>query len=143
MALSILDDKSRKPTEAKLTEVLGRSAELWERLVRHVCEQYAPVAPEWNFAGAKYGWSLRLKRKDRAILYLTPQAGHFLVGVAMGEKAVKAAQGMALLKTTLRLIEEAPRYAEGRGVRMAVATEADLRDAEQLAAAKVGIQPGP
>jgi hypothetical protein len=137
MALSALDDKSRRPTPADLKRVLGKSASLWSELVSHVAEKHAPITEEWNFSGAKYGWSLRLKRKDRVVLYMTPQAGQFLAGIVLGEKAAKAAHEKGLPKPVLALIDAAPRYAEGRGIRFPVSTRADLRAVEQLAAVKM------
>lgn len=137
MALSAFDDKSRPPEPAALKDVLGKSAGLWDRLISHVTAKHAPITEQWNFSGAKFGWSLRLKRKERVVLYMTPQAGHFLVGVVLGEKAAKAAHQSGLPNSILTLIDSAPRYAEGRGIRLAVATREDLLAVQQLAAAKM------
>lgn len=138
MALSAFADKSRPPERAALDQVLGASAGLWQELVSHVTERHAPITEQWNHAGAKYGWSLRLKRKDRIVLYLTPQAGSFLVGVVLGEKAVKAARDSGLPEAVLALVEAAPRYAEGRGLRLTVTRDEDLIAVQKLAAAKMG-----
>lgn len=138
MSLSIFDDKSHRPAPAELTAVLGKSAALWEALVAHTAEAHPPLKQEWNFAGAKYGWSMRLKRRDRVVLYMTPQAGHFLVGVALGEKAAAAAHSARLTENVLALIDNAPRYAEGRGIRFPVTRRSDVAAAEMLAALKMG-----
>jgi hypothetical protein len=137
MALSSFDDKSHPPKPAELKKVLGKSAGLWDELVSHVTGSHPPITEQWNFSGAKYGWSLRLKRKDRIVLYLTPQAGVFLAGIVLGEKAAKAAHESGLPDSTLTLIDSAPRYAEGRGIRLAVATRRDLLAVKQLAALKM------
>jgi len=137
MALSALDDKSRKPNKAMLAETLGRSGALWEKLVDHLKSEYQPLSEEWNFAGAKWGWSYRAKRKKRTILYLTPCKKHFLVGFALGEKAVKAAHEGDLPKDMLAAIDGAPKYAEGRGVRFEVRTRKDLESIKKLAAIKM------
>jgi hypothetical protein len=138
MALSAFADPSAPPASATVAEVLGSSARLWDRLVTEVTESYPPVTSLWNFAGAKYGWSLRLRRRDRNLLHLTPQPGSFLLGVVLGEKAAKAASDAALPQAVLKVIDEAPRYGEGRGIRMQVATAADLEVARMLAALKMG-----
>lgn len=137
MALSAFDDKSQPPETRELKRILGKSAALWNQLVAYVCDGYGPLKDEWNFSGAKYGWSLRLKRKDRAILYLTPQAGQFQVGVALGEKAVRAAHERGLPDAVLSLLDRAPKYAEGRGIRLPVSGRAELRIAQHLADAKM------
>ena len=138
MALSLFDEKSHQPSREELTEVLGASAGLWDELIAHVTDVYAPVSEVWNFAGARFGWSLRLKRKDRNLLYMTPQAGMFLLGCVLGEKAAAAAREQGAPERVLTLLEEAPRYAEGRGIRMPVSTAADLDAARVLAALKMG-----
>jgi hypothetical protein len=58
--------------------------------------------------------------------------------VVLGEKAAKAASDAALPQAVLKVIDEAPRYGEGRGIRMQVATAADLEVARMLAALKMG-----
>ena len=82
-------------------------------------------------------WSLRLKQKKRTILYLTPSTGFFYVGFVLGEKAAEAAQQAGLPEGVVCAIEDAPRYAEGRGVRLEVRTNTDLQAMKQLAAVKM------
>jgi hypothetical protein len=138
MALSAFDDPSSPPAPAELAEVLGASARLWDQLVSGVTEAYPPITGLWNFAGAKYGWSMRLRRRDRNLLHLTPQLGSFLLGVVLGEKAARTAHDDALPQAVLKVIEAAPRYGEGRGIRMQVATMADLDTARMLTTLKMG-----
>ena len=136
MALSAFDDKSHRPGGDELKRTLGKSAPLWDQLIGETREVHASIKGEWNFAGAKYGWSLRLKQRDRVVLYMTPQAGQFLFGMALGEKAVAAA-GTRLPVSVRTLIDDAPRYAEGRGIRFTVTRRADVAAARRLAALKL------
>jgi hypothetical protein len=55
----------------------------------------------------------------------------------LGEKAVKAAHTVPLDESVLALIDEAPKYAEGRGVRVEVRTKKDIESVRQLAAVKM------
>lgn len=126
MALSAFDDSSRQPTAAGLRKVLGVSEPLWRELIAHATDAFAPISEAWGFAGAKFGWSLRIKRADRVLLYMTPQDSCFLVGVVLGEKAVAEAHDAGLPEAVLQLIDGAPRYAEGRGIRVPVSASADL-----------------
>jgi hypothetical protein len=138
VALSVFDERSRRPSREELTEALGGSAGLWDELIAHVRDVYAPVTEVWSFAGARFGWSLRLKRNDRILLYMTPQTQVFQLGCVLGEKAAAAAREQGVSERVLALLEEAPRYAEGRGIRMPVSTAADLDAARVLAALKMG-----
>ena len=137
MVLSAFDDKSEKPQAADLQGMLGRSSVHWDRLIAHIESEYAPLDKTWNFAGAKWGWSLRLKQKKRTVLYMTPCNRHFLVGLALGEKAVKAAHARPLPSSTLAIIDEAKKYAEGRGIRVEVRNTKDLAVAKDLASVKM------
>ncbi len=137
MALSAFDDKSQKPLAADLQSVLGRSSAHWDNLVAHIAAEFAPLDAAWIFAGAKWGWSLRLKQKKRTVLYMTPCSKHFLVGFALGEKAVKAAHALPLSDSILATIDGATKYAEGRGIRIEVKTKKDLAAVMELVAVKM------
>ena len=138
MALSVFDDEAGPPDARELAGKLGNAGPLWEELVRHVCEKYPPVTEAWNHGGDKFGWSLRLKRKERILLYMTPQLGQFLLGVVLGEPAAERAHDELLPGDVLELIDGASRYGEGRGIRLPIRTEDDLETAMTLAALKLG-----
>ena len=137
MALSAFDDKSRMPKEKELAEVLGRTSTLWEKLKTLMASQYDPLTEAWKFSGQKWGWTLQLKRKKRAVLYLTPHKGYFAVGLMLGEKAVKAAHQSDLPASVLNAINSARKYVEGRGIRIEVRSRKDLDVIEKLAAIKM------
>jgi hypothetical protein len=137
MTSAFFVEKSETPTERALAEALGRKAPLWHALTRAIGEAHPPITTEWVFAGKNYGWSLRLKRKTRAVVYLTPLAGGFRASFAMGEKAVRAAHESALPQAVLRVIDEAPKYAEGRAVRLEVTRASDVKHVTALAAIKM------
>jgi uncharacterized protein DUF3788 len=117
VTLSVFADKAHQPTEKDLRSVLGKPYTAWVELIELVSNRIPPILQAWSFTT---GWSLRLKRKDRVIVYMTPRDGHFLVSFALGEKAVAAARASKLPATVLKAIESAPKYAEGRGVRFEV-----------------------
>jgi hypothetical protein len=137
MAPSAFDDKGKPPDSREVARTLGKSAALWDRLIAYVAGHVATPTELWSFGGAKSGWSLRLKSKERVILYLTPQAGRFLVGVVLGEKAVEAAHQRDLPRSVLSLIDGAPRYPEGRGIRLSVGSRDELSAAQHLADVKL------
>jgi hypothetical protein len=137
MALSAFDDKSKKPSAGDLERMLGRTSAHWNNLKTHIAAEYAPLDDTWNFAGAKWGWSLRLKQKKRTVLYMTPRKGHFLVGFVLGERAVKATHDSDLPDAILAVIDEAKKYAEGRGVRIEIRNKRDLEITKKLAAIKM------
>jgi hypothetical protein len=137
MALSVFDEKEKKPKPAELRKELAGSAAAWQKLTEWLAVQYDPLIEEWVFAGQKWGWSLRLKHKKRAILYLTPCKKYFRVGFVLGDKAVTAALRMGLPKNLVREIKTATKYAEGRGVSLDIRYKKDLEAVKRLAEAKM------
>jgi hypothetical protein len=137
MAFSVFVEKSSKPGDDELAKVLGRASALWIELKKLIAQQHDPVAEEWVYSGKNYGWSLRLKQKKRAVMYMTPGERFFRVAYAFGEKAVQAALQSDLPASVLDLINSAPKYPEGRGIRMEVKTKEDVRMALKLAEIKM------
>lgn len=137
MALSAFDDKSKEPTKRRLKTILGRTSAHWDNLIMHIAAKYSPLDETWKFAGAAWGWSLRLEHKKRTVLYMTPCNRHFIVGFALGEKAVKAAHARDLPVEVLSLIDEAKEYAEGRAVRLEIREKRDLDSVKAIVAVKM------
>ena len=137
MALSAFADKQTQPSPAALKRVLGRSAAAWDELTAHVAAEFAPLEQTWIYPAANWGWALRLKQKKRTVLYMTPMEKHFIAGLMLGDKAVKAAQGAGLPRETLKELDEARKYAEGRGIRMEIRFKKDLEVVKKLAAVKM------
>ncbi|CAN5583058.1 hypothetical protein BH10ACI3_BH10ACI3_29080 [soil metagenome] len=67
-----------------------------------------------------------LKKKKRTLLYLTPAKGVVQVGIVLGERAVGLALDSPIPESIKTLIKDARKYAEGRGIRFAVANAADV-----------------
>jgi hypothetical protein len=136
MALSAFTDKSKEPSDEDLREVLGKSYGVWTQLIDAISERIEPISQAWGFTSKSTGWGLRLRQKDRIILYMTPQTGKFLASFALGEKAVAAAKLIELSPELLAAIDAAPRYAEGRGVRIEVSSKRQVGDLAILAKVK-------
>ena len=128
--------RTTKPADKDVAAALGATDGLWKQLVDWMAEQGATIQ-EWNSYSPKAGWALRLKVKKRNIVYLAPCAGHFRVAFILGDKAVAAARQGNLAKSTLKLIDEAPRYPEGTGVRLMVKAAKDLAAIKKLALIKM------
>ena len=139
MALSAFDDKRHPPIDADLRSVLGPAYDAWGRLIELVSSRVPPIDEVWGFTSPATGCGLRLRRKDRIVLYMTPGDGRFLVSFALGEKAVAAARAENLPARILAAIDSAPRYAEGRGVRIEVKTVREVAPLVTLAKIKLGL----
>ena len=128
--------KTTMPTAAELSAVLGETTELWAELIDSLVKEQG-LDQEWNSFKPKYGWTLLLKLKKRRIVYLVPCAGCFRASFVLGDKAVAAARASNLPKRILKLLDEAPRYPEGTGLRLLVKTAKDLPAVCKLAQIKL------
>ncbi len=128
--------KPRRPTDSELATALGASKALWDELVADLAKQHK-LAREWNSYSKKAGWSLRLKRGDRNIVYLAPFQGCFRASFALGDRALQAARSSGLPEPILKLLDSAKRYAEGTAVRLDVNAPQDLAVVKKLAAIKL------
>jgi len=121
------------PTDEELSTELGAARALWDELITELA---LPIQ-EWNSYSPKAGWSLKLKLKKRTILYLAPCRGKFRVAFVLGAKAVEAARQLKLSKAVLKIIDEAPRYPEGTGVRLEIVARKELAAVKKLAEVKL------
>lgn len=138
--ISIFTNKSIPPTASDLAEKLGTTYPLWRRIEELVLVKYPQGLKEWNYPGKKYGWSFRIKDKRRAILYLLPRHDFFKVGFVFGDKAVAAIQQSSVADRIKSEIEQAKKYAEGRGIRIDILNESPLADIEQLIDIKLTVK---
>lgn len=127
--------RKTKPTDVDVAKALGPAKALWDQVIEDL-KTDCPTK-EWNSYSVKAGWSLKLKQKDRTILYLGPLIGGFRVSFVLGDKAVQSARRSQLPKPVIKLIDEAKKYAEGTAVRFEVSTMADIDTIKKLAAIKL------
>jgi hypothetical protein len=133
------NDHGTPPGKRALETALGRTSAHWSALHAGLSAEYSPLGEKWSFSAKTGRWSLQLKqgRTKRTILYMIVCEGHFLAGFALGEQACRAARESGLPPAVLELIEQAPRYAEGRGVWLEVRTRKDVANVLRLAAVKL------
>jgi hypothetical protein len=116
------------PSDAELAAGLGAAHSLWERVRSEVA-----LPGEWRSYSKKSGWSMRLKKGERNIVYLVPGLGGFEAAFALGDRAVAAARERGLAK----MVEGARRYAEGTSVRFAVKGAKDVATVKKLVEIKL------
>jgi hypothetical protein len=137
MRLNAFVGKKDRPSEKELDAALGPAKPLWDRLVAELAAELDVPDQEWKSYSPKAGWSLRLIRQKRVIVYLSPSSGSFIASFALGDRAVKAALGSGLPAPIVKTIKDAKRYAEGTGVRFEVEKPGDVDIIKKLAAFKM------
>ncbi len=129
--------KAKKPTEAELAAALGPAKTVWDSFIAGLAEEHGVDVREWSSYSKKAGWALRLKRKKRTIVWLAPCQGCFRVAYILGEKAMKAARECLFPQRVKKILEEAPKYPEGTGVRITVKGARDIAVLKKLAEIKL------
>lgn len=126
-----------EPTDEAVSKALGPAKALWDRLLAEFSGEKSIDSEEWNSYSRKAGWSLKLKRGGRTVVYLSPCKHCFRASFALGDKAVKAALASKLPADVVKIVRQAKRYAEGTAVRIEVRAARDLDVVKTLAAAKL------
>ncbi|HWE87628.1 MAG TPA: DUF3788 family protein [Terracidiphilus sp.] len=130
--------KPDRPSDAEVAAVLGPAASLWTELIDQVTADAGQLVQEWQGVYVnKYGWSLRLKKKGRNIIFLAPCNGCFRVAFALSDKAVKAAGEAHPPKKVASALATAPHYPEGTGLRLTVRSPRDLPAIRKIAQIKL------
>jgi hypothetical protein len=136
-SMNAFTGKTSQPTSEELAVALGPSSVLWNQLVSSLSDDLDRLEQEWHTYSPKYGWALILKVKKRRIVYLSPCARCFQASFILGDRAMAAARAGTLAKPILKILDDAPHYPEGTGVRLTVKSEKDLPAIRKLAKIKL------
>lgn len=119
------------PADEELSAALGSTRPIWDQLLSALAEQFGLAEKEWMSYSAKAGWSIRVKKGKRNILYMTPCRDCFRVAFILGGKAVAAARAAKTPARVLKLIDGGTQYPEGLGIWL------DVKSARELPVVRV------
>jgi hypothetical protein len=137
MSVSVFEDKATMLDDKMLAKALGKSNRLWQEIKKHLKAEYGELVEDWKFYGQKSGWILKTLRKKRNLFFLIPLKGSFQMSFVFGDKAVAAVQKSDLPKELITELNNARKYAEGRGLRIDVENSADVENIKKLVEIKV------
>ena len=129
--------RAEPPTDRELAAALGPAQLTWDKLLTVLARECGAEVHEWNSYSPKAGWSLRVKRKTRTIVWLGPREGAFIAAFILGDKALQAARAAKLPQRIVKIMNAAPKYPEGTGVRIEVKAPRDIEPLKRLAAIKL------
>jgi hypothetical protein len=128
--------QTKPPTDAEVSAALGGAKVLWDRLVAELASEHG-LKMEWKFYSIKMGWSFRLKWKERNIVHFGLYRGGFQALLIFGDKAMAAVREAKWPQRISKILDEAPRYPEGTGVRLEIRNTNDIEIVKRLAVIKL------
>ncbi|MFQ5641410.1 MAG: DUF3788 family protein [bacterium] len=137
MSTSIFDNKSVKPDNKSLSEVLATTGPLWEAIKKHLKDEYGDLNEEWKFYNQKSGWILKVLRKKRNLFFFTPFEGYFRIVFVFGDKAVAVVEKSDLPQNIIESLKNARKYMEGRGIPLEVKRPEDVENIKKLVHIKI------
>lgn len=127
-------DKEHEPSEGDIFSYLGNNArEAWVDIVSFLKTNY-DFLPELDFGGAKYGWSIRYRRRGRSLCTLYPEKGSFAILIVLGKKEViefKEKTG-DFSERFIALFNNARQFHDGRWLWIRVLEKSDAEDVKRL-----------
>jgi len=125
-----------RPTDEQLAAALGKAKGVWDQVVANLAELDV-TGQEWRSYSPKAGWALRLKRKQRTIVWLAPCPGAVHIAFILGDRAVAAARAAKLPALATKALAAASRYPEGTGLRIETKSVRDVTAILKLAKIKL------
>lgn len=132
-----MPSKLPAPDEGELRAALGPAFPIWDGLLAAAGAVRSPLERTWKPSKTPFGRMCLLQHRGRTLLYLTPEEGRVWVAVVLGGRAYQAAMAGPLPAGIKQLLAEARPYAEGRGIRFAVAEAGELPAVAELVKLKV------
>lgn len=134
---SVFTDKTKTPTPADLKNALGKTSDCWIKIEKLTKEIAPKAVAVWHFSGDKFGWSYRISDSKRVLVYLLPRENYFKVALVFGNKAVLQIQNSDISEHIIKELLAAKSFAEGRGIRIDVRDNEDIRDIQKLIEIKI------
>lgn len=130
-------DFTTTPDNENLKIAIGNLFTDWMTIRDFTFEKYLLAMEEWFVSVKKFGWSYRIKDKKRAIIYLSPKTGFFIISIVFGQKAtdqILSSDISDFIKTELM---NSKVYMEGRVVRIDMTDNKYLNDVKKLIEIKI------
>jgi hypothetical protein len=127
------------PTRSELEAALGASLAAWDAILPALAQAFGDCEEAWiPAAKIPFGKAAAICHKKRVLLYLIPDSSTFHISLVLGEKAVEAALASDLAELFMKAVRAAPKYPEGRGVRLDASEVADISGIVRLVGFKIG-----
>ena len=131
MSKGIFTDKSHKPTEEEVFEVISKAKSLWDNLISFIENNYK-IKSEFKFYGINFGWALRYRKSGRVLISIYPRKDEFLVQIILNGKEVENALKLDIKSETREIIIKTQPIREGKWIYLKVTPNTSLEDIQNL-----------
>lgn len=132
MATSIFDEKLVEPDKKQFSYALGDTTIVLDNIFEFITKKYPEINDEWKFYNKKSGWIFKVYSKKRAIFYLVPREGFFIIAFILGDKATDRVIASNLPDDIKQTLINEKKYMEGRALRLEVKNEDILENIKTL-----------
>jgi len=133
----IFNQKDKEPQEDELLKLMGKTYPLRKELISFIEDNFGSLVLEWKYYGQKSGWIQKNLLKKRNLFFFIPHKNNFKVGFVFGDKAVAVIEKSSVSKEIIDELKNAKKYAEGRGLRLAINNKKILEEAKKLVSIKI------
>ncbi len=137
MAVKMFMEKTDKPDDKSLSQVLGPNFDYWMTLKKHLNDEYGPLVEEWKYYNTKSGWTMKMLRKKRNLFFFSAMDGFFSITFVFGDRAVAVVEKSVLPQDLIQKLLDARKYMEGRGLQVEVHSPEDVAHVKALVKIKI------
>ena len=127
MSYGFFTDKTIKPSEKEITEILSVNYSLWEDIVKYINENYKTKS-EYKFYGKNYGWALRFNKSGKSFTALYPDKNEFSAQIILNKEQIDKALTSELSKSVKDIINLTHYVHEGKWIFIKIKDKNDLDD---------------
>lgn len=129
--------KNEPPDEVRIKDILKDKYLVLEAIRKYIQDNIGDTVEEWKYYGVKNGWVLKTFLKKRNLFFIGIYDSCFRISFVFGDKAVQSILGSNVSAESKKILKDARKYAEGRGISFEVRDDKDLKDIEALIQIKV------
>lgn len=132
----LLSDKSIIPTDDIIFSVIGDKKSLWQRIMKHVQDNYEDSEGEWNFYIDGKRWLFKLVQKKKTIFWIGILEDTFRVTFWFGDKADRLISESDLPEKIKDEFKSSKKYGAVRAVSIIINDSTDVENILKLTAIK-------
>jgi hypothetical protein len=132
----MLSKKEVIPTDEYISSILGDKMILWQKILKHVSENYKDVTGSWNYYNDGKRWLFKLVQKKKTIFWAGILQDTFRISLWYSDKAEPLFESSDLPELLKNDFKTAKKYGAIRAVSVKVFEQQDAENVFKLIAIK-------